>query len=508
MKLIKTALFRVLYITILIIFFLTGCSLDYLHKGETLKDKSATEAAFNISIMTTSFTNNPADEDSAVLKALEQYTNTKLSINWVNNSAYNDKMNIALASGTLPNIMLITSKSSSVISAARADAFWELKGYMQSYSNLRLANQTSLNNISIDNKVYGVPRIRPLGRYGIVYRKDWLNNVGLNEPKTIDDFYQMLKAFTEKDPDKNGKNDTYGLILSMADEPFQIIGSWFGAPNVWGEDSNGQLVPAHTTPEYREALKFLRKLYSEGLVNKDFSIVNTSRWNDPFVNGEGGCIVDVMDRANTLASRLDRVGDKESFIDVIGSVSGPNGYRTLSTSGNAGFYAIAKSSVKTEADIQKVLQFMDKINDKKAQDLLYYGIEGRHYIVENGNALRKTSDGVSESERNDLSMLLTFIPQDYTTPVKLSPLREKVNKVQNDNERIIVSNPAEAFTSDVYNEKGDFLDNVIKQARIKYITGEIDDNILDSIYKTWLEKGGSDYIKEVNAKYSQQKQKK
>jgi ABC-type sugar transport system, periplasmic component len=487
---------------------LTGCSTDFIHTGGTLKPMPEIKDPFNISIMTTSFTNNPATEDSSVFKSLEEYTNTKLNINWVNNSSYNDKMNIALASGELPNIMLVTSKSSSVISAARADAFWELKSYMQNYPNLRLANQTSLSNISIDSKVYGIPRMRSLGRYGIVYRKDWLNNVGLSEPESIDDFYNMLKAFTQKDPDKNGKNDTYGLILSMADEPFDIISSWFGVANVWGEDSNGQLVPAHTTPEYKEALKFLRKLYSEKLVNQDFTIVNTSRWNDPFVNGVGGCIVDVVDRANTLASRLDRAGDSNSVIDVLGTVSGPKGDRTLSTSGNAGFYAIAKSSVRTETDLKQVLDFIDKVNDKKAQDLLYYGIEGRHYVIDNGYAVRKTSEGVSESERNDLSMLLTFIPRDYTTPVQLSPLREKVNKVQSENEKIVVSNPVEGLTSDVYTEKGDFLDNMINQARLKYITGEIDDSALENIFKSWLDKGGSDYIKEVNKKYLESKSKK
>jgi len=499
----KTSFLRYFYSALLITFLLTGCSLSTFQRDETLNQK-----AFNISIMTTSFTNNPATENSSVVKALEEYTNTKLNINWVSNTAYNDKMNLALASGTLPNIMLITSKTSSVISAARSDAFWDLKSYLQSYGNLRLANQTSLNNISIDNTIYGIPRMRYPGRYGIVYRKDWLNNVGMSEPKNIDDFYNMLKAFTQKDPDKNGKKDTYGLILSMSDISFDIIQSWFGVPNVWGEDSNGKLIPAHMTSAYKESLKFLRKLYSEKLVNQDFTIFNTSRWNDPFVNGEGGCIIDVVDRANTLSSRLDRAGDSNSAIDVIGSVAGPEGLKNLSTSGNAGFYAISKSSVKTEDDLKRVLDFMDKLNDKKIQDLLYYGIEGRHYIVDNGNVIRKTSDGVSESEWNDLSMLLTFIPKDYTAPVQMTPLREKVMKVQDENEKIIVQNPAESITSDIYTQKGDILDNMISQARLKYVIGEIDEEALDNIFKAWLDKGGNDYINEINTKYSNLKSKK
>ena len=44
-------------------------------------------------------------------------------------------------------------------------------------------------------------------------RKDWLAKLGLKEPQTVDDLYTIAKAFTEQDPDGNGKKDTYGLII-------------------------------------------------------------------------------------------------------------------------------------------------------------------------------------------------------------------------------------------------------------------------------------------------------
>ena len=46
---------------------------------------------------------------------------------------------------------------------------------------------------------------------GILIRKDWLDKLGLKVPKTTDEFFEVMKAFTFKDPDGNGKNDTYGL---------------------------------------------------------------------------------------------------------------------------------------------------------------------------------------------------------------------------------------------------------------------------------------------------------
>src|SRR5690606_40530230 len=45
-------------------------------------------------------------------------------------------------------------------------------------------------------------------------RTDWLDNLGLEAPRTIDDLLKISKAFTTKDPDQNGEDDTYGLMLS------------------------------------------------------------------------------------------------------------------------------------------------------------------------------------------------------------------------------------------------------------------------------------------------------
>ena len=66
-------------------------------------------------------------------------------------------------------------------------------------------------------------------------RKDWLDKLGLEQPKTIDDFYNVLKAFKEQDPDGNGANDTYGMIVTdYLDGPLNNIAIWMGAPNQYG----------------------------------------------------------------------------------------------------------------------------------------------------------------------------------------------------------------------------------------------------------------------------------
>lgn len=69
----------------------------------------------------------------------------------------------------------------------------------------------------------------------------------MDPPRTIDDFYEMLKAFTYDDPDGNGEDDTYGTVVSKFEGPWNVMQTWFGAPNKWGIDPEGHLIPDFLT---------------------------------------------------------------------------------------------------------------------------------------------------------------------------------------------------------------------------------------------------------------------
>ncbi|MNL65456.1 Lipoprotein LipO precursor [compost metagenome] len=66
----------------------------------------------------------------------------------------------------------------------------------------------------------------------------------------------------------------------------------------------------------------------------------------------------------------------------------------------------------------------------------------------------------------------------------------------------IVSNPAEPLISSVYNQKGPQLENIINDARIKFIVGQIDEAGLRSAFETWKKSGGDDLVKEMNELYT------
>lgn len=456
-----------------------------------------------ITVMTTSYNVEPAQPDSPVVEALEQYLGTKLNISWVPSSGYGEKVTAAMGSGEYPMAMLITEKSSSVIQNSRGGSFWELTDRYKEYPNLKQQNETVLNNISIDGKIYGIYRSRTLGRNGMTIRKDWLDKLGLAMPTTVDDLYNVLKAFKEQDPDGNGQNDTFGIIMTTASSTFDNLAIWFGAPNKWGEDENGELVPAHLTDEYFEAVKFVKKLYDEKLVNQDFATYDGAKWDEQFLSGKAGVIIDVADRARRIASNIASI-DPNADVGVLGYVKKDASAepKTLPTSGYAGYYVFPKQALPSEKDLDFVLNVFDKCNDEAAVNLMNYGIEGRHYTIGSDGYVTVVDDATLTKEFADLNQFATsFVPDVGLKKAYATKTAEDVDKVYLDNENYVVGNPAEPLVSDTYSRKGPQLDDIISGANTKFIVGQLDEAGYKAELERWKTQGGNDYIKEINEAY-------
>jgi len=259
--------------------------------------------------------------DGEMQQAVEKLIGKKLSITWVPNADYNDKTNVTLASNNIPQVMVIQGdKQPSFVRTAQAGAFWDLTGKLDKYPNLKPANEQTGRNASVNGKIYGIYRVRPLLRSAVLLRKDWLAKVGLPMPESVDDLYRIAKAFTEQDPDGDGKKNTYGLIIPKwpgfyaSSSPYDVFETWYGAPNGWGE-RGGKLVPGFDTEEFYTADRALQKWVDEGLVNPDFATLDSGNWNDPFVAGKGGIIIDVNVRATAL-TKLFRQKDPKDFDKV------------------------------------------------------------------------------------------------------------------------------------------------------------------------------------------------
>ena len=468
-----------------------------------------------IKVMSLLFGTAP-DPKGELHQAIEKLIGKKLDVSWVPNADYDNKLNVTLASNTIPDVMVADEKGPSFVRAAEAGAFWDLTGKLDKYPNLKATDERTARNSSINGKIYGIYRIRPALRSAVVIRKDWLAKVGLPLPETVDDLQRVAKAFTDQDPDGNGKKDTYGLIIPKwpgnyaSSSPYDTIETWFGAPNGWG-DRGGKLVPGFDTEEFHKANQWLKQWIDQGLVNRDFATLDSANWNDPFVQGKGGIIIDVNVRGTDL-STLFKQKDPKSFdkVAMVGNLKRSDGQKfSLPFTGYNRVLAISKQRIRTEEQLGDVLQALDKLQSPEGSALLTNGIAGRNYNLENGAAvLINQDDPRIKVLQNDVdkafiqlgtraSIGLGQYPFKYPdeTTQQLFTVRDTLMK---EDLKTAVYNPALPVVSPTAVEKGQTLNLIIPDARIKFLSGQITEQQLRAEVKRWYDSGGTQVAQEVN----------
>lgn len=453
---------------------------------------------YKMSIMLNNYNPETLSEDGEIFKILEERSNTDLSITWVPSSTYTDKLSATVASGELPSaILVLDQKLPYIVNSVRSGMFWEIGPYLKDYPNLSKMNEKALNAISIDGKIYGVYRARDLAKDGVMLRKDWLDNLDMQEPKSIDDFYNVLKAFVNGDPDKNGKADTIGLAEQQTSSGWKAMVTWHGGPVDW-EIKDGKASPAHMSPAYLETMKFYKKLFDEKLINLDFAVVKDGK--EMINSNKAGAWIANLQDGQGIEENLTKV-NPTGKITMVNALEGPAGIRSLGGSGSFGTFMIPKTSVKTEEELKAVLNFFDKMSDEDISNMLVNGIEGRQYTIEDGKYV-KTSDAklLAEWGMGDASQLA--ILRDNVTSYG-GPLVKMRDEMWAKNKEIAVVSPMLPFISNTYSERGSELDKIIEDARVRFIMGDTDENGWNQAVAKWLNDGGQKVIDEYTSAYNE-----
>lgn len=438
--------------------------------------------------------------------------------------------------------------------------FWDLTDYLDDYDNLAMIPEATRAAASYNGRLYAIPRARTLARNGFGFRKDWCaklnlafwNKMEAGEDPTWQDFYDMLYAFTYNDPDGNGQNDTCGLYLDAWTDVWNIVMMWFGVPNEWGIDANGDLIHKTQTAEFKTALKEIRKLFEDGLVNygvqgvEDFYTVAAGKARNGLQESKGGVGLQVLDDMRKVETTLENNGiggatAEEPIFWLGGYVltdSGNNEPHCLPTDGFKGMIAITKKNVKTEEQLRQVLQFLNDMNDGEMMNKLEYGWEGTTYEIDEDGYLKlwMKANEAGENEQakldaagvktttwnNGFNQIISYNTAEANArPYTVAPPEGAVQKREQELLEIdipfCVPNYGISFTTPTYKDHGKDLDAIIKGTGVgvdgklapksdrgviwNYILGEIDDAELDATLQSWWEAGGEQWTKEMNEAY-------
>ncbi|MGG1553677.1 MULTISPECIES: extracellular solute-binding protein [Paenibacillus] len=426
-----------------------------------------------ISIMSDYFSPEPPSEQDPIRLEIEKRTNTKLKIDWVSSNNYTDKTNVTLASGDIPELLLLRDPfQAQVRKMADQGAFWDLTPYIKDYKNLSAYPAESWKNTSLNGKNYGIPFVRPLyGTEGMpIVRKDWLDQLGLQQPKTLDDMYNVMKAFTEKDPDGNGKKDTIGLIASVGQNNMGNLG-WVesllnGNYGKWKEQ-DGKLIDTTFEQGTRDALLWLKKVYGEGLLAPDFPTLKSTQVREGITTNKAGIFTEAIKPTWLLTGQMRATNPKADLL-ALPYLEGPNGKYAPKGSGAYGFWVIPKT-VK-EDKLKKILAFMDYGASEEGSVMANFGFKGEHYNVQDGMYLftekAKSYTGVIfpifQSTDKYAFAYQTGIPADFLK--RNMSIIDELSKVAK-------GDPAVGLTSDTYNKVGIDYDKRTQDLKIKIILG-------------------------------------
>lgn len=450
---------------------------------------------------------NTAETPPDTIKSeVEKLTNTKLTYQFFPADTYEEKLNTSFATGSLPQVTYLKNQATFVQmkEAIREGQFWEIGPFLSEFPNLSKLKEEILNNTKVDGKVYSVYIGRPLARQGMIYRKDWADKLGLQAPANVDELYTMLEKFTNENPDGNDQKDKMGLTdrNDLVYGAFKTLSAWFGTPNNWGE-LDGQLQPEFVFPQYVETMDFMKKVRDNNLMNVDFAVTSKTDQVSLFTSGRAGVYIGSMQDVNSLVKDLIK-NVPTAEVDVHSMVAGPDGqFASWAIPGYNNVALFPKSAIKDEAELRSILAFFDKMMTPEVANMMYWGLDGVHYTVEDNKA--KATDNQELTEREVKGFKDSVIGEPETNGMYEGyhdlPARIHAEQLIIENEKIAVHDPTSALDSATFTLKGTELQELIKDATYKYIYGSIDKAGFDKAVDDWKNRGGNAIIEEYNAVY-------
>lgn len=283
-----------------------------------------------------------------------------------------EKLAILISSGSeLPDMISMALTDIETYTYGSQGYFIDLEPYMENSSTYLKANMDLDKHIkyirSADGKIYGMPRVIESLPNDWSYRhwinQTWLDELGLEMPKTTDDYYEVLKAFKEQDPNKNGLADEIPLVGSTNGWNASVWKTlmnafiYSNADNGYLLSDDGTLSVGYNQDGWKDGLEYMNKLYSEGL----FSPLTFTQDNNQLktlLENQDAQIVGSL--AIGSMSVYQKQSVRKQDMTHIPPLEGPEGlaYATLTTSSLPSLYGFITSTCEDPEAAFKVFDYM------------------------------------------------------------------------------------------------------------------------------------------------------
>ncbi|MCS7460303.1 extracellular solute-binding protein [Paenibacillus doosanensis] len=383
----KSAAFLTLALSLAALSALSACS-----SSETAGTKSgggdgaeagAADKPFRYSTMVSTFAEVP-DMKNQFWTRFQKENNLEMDVQWIPDPEFQTKLNLALASGELPDVVSAQNPDDiNTLNAVEKGVFWDLDPFLGDFSQYPNLKKNIPESAWKYSKYKGthffIPRARSQINTGYLIRKDLLDEAGVPLPQTTDELYNALKAVKAKNPQMIGT-----LFMENMQSAFGSFKPQYNA--------EGGMYRNVLTDGYTSMVEWYRMLYKEGLMSPEFSAIKGAEPDNFFAAGKT-----VFHTKNFWHQyRMEQENKKikpSAEVDIVPYITGPGGNASYLEPGYTGGLFIPKKV--PEDKVKKILEVFNRAASEENSKALFYGYEGTHHKVENGKYIM-TDVGLKE----------------------------------------------------------------------------------------------------------------
>lgn len=372
--------------------------------------------------------------DMKVVTDVEEIAGIKFDVIEVPEEGAAEKINLMINTGDLPDVFMEGISQYYITTYYGQDIFVPITEYItpEIMPNLhRIITENpeyAAAMTATDGEIWGFPRIEEM--YGLVcnqgilsINQEWLDNLGLEVPTTLDEFKQALIAFRDNDCNGNGDpNDEIPFMFRIGDSSIgswrnnQSIGQFFGC---WGQadtgdrlalTEDGSVICTAATEAYKEGLKWFNELYNEGLIWADFAL-NDGAALQAALNSEDvtvGCV--------NVFSIIDMIPrERRDMYTAIPYLQGPGGEYGCKDNISEMHNTVNGAITTACKDPAFVCSVMDLYYDPQRSVETNWGPIDTYYVLDENGVMQWNKDVEMPAGVDTFSQLRT-----YTTPISFN----------------------------------------------------------------------------------------
>ena len=325
---------------------------------------------------------NEASGLNAVLDEFYKLTKAKLEVIIPPHQQYAEKLQVMATSGDLPDVWQVWSPLD--LTFAREGVNIPLDDFIADSENVKRIDPGHFLPFTVAGKIYGIPFNGGGGTVTYI-RKDWLDNLNMRVPTTIDEMIAVAKAFTTDDPDGNGKNDTVGYTsLASGVSPYYWPNMLQGAVPDFTQ-KNGKWVDGFAEPEMKRAIERIRAGYEEGWIDPEIFTNSTGTARGKFTQGTAGMFSYWSGAwGPVMQQRTEAGAGPQANAVAMNPVSEANYWNRASV----------PQCITVKAEDPKFVfdTLLDNMWDQgPVQFLFIHGVEGVHWKIEDGKHVKLPS---------------------------------------------------------------------------------------------------------------------